>query len=284
VASNFFAERQAALERKYLEDLTDFKLRPGGGAMLRCPFCGQSFYVALPEHCPDRAVDALRLSCAAACGHVGEIPGFSPQPHDSTLGDFDTVLMCRCGNRSAANGVVLRCPFCHIENPRNVMANAVKHIESRLSGDARTSRIELEHMASFLVSAFDGVMRSMLRIANENARRFRQSDCAHAFMANMNALPASLSFQNLTAARDRLQPAGFIMDGRTQDFARMLSVFNKRHLIAHRLGVVDQDYLDRTNDPAAEIGKKVPLTAEEILEAAAACQRTVNSFFGGFLS
>jgi hypothetical protein len=282
--TDFFVERQAALQRKYLRDLTDLKLRPSGGATLRCPSCGQSFYVALPEHRPDTGLDALRLSCAAACGHAGELLGFSPQPHDTTIGDFDTVLNCRCGNTSAANGVVLRCPFCYIENPRNVMAEAVQHIESRLMGHARRSRLELEHMASFLVSAFDGVMRSMLRLANENARHFRRSDPAHPLITNMNALPASLSFQNLTVARDRLRPAGFIMDGGTQDFAHMVSVFQKRHLIAHRLGVVDQEYIDRTNDLGAEIGKKVPLTAEEVLEAAAACQRTVNNFFGVFLS
>jgi len=102
--SNFFERRQAALEQKYRQDLADFNLQRGGGATLQCPYCAQSFYIALPEHCPETAVDPFRLSCAAACGHASELPGYSPRPYHGDLAAFDTVLDCPCGNRSAANG------------------------------------------------------------------------------------------------------------------------------------------------------------------------------------
>ena len=42
--------------------------------------------------------------------------------------------------------------------------------------------------------------------------------------------------------------------------------FQKRHLLEHKSGVVDEEYLARTSDPMARLGRKVTLTATEVGE------------------
>ena len=62
---------------------------------------------------------------------------------------------------------------------------------------------------------------------------------------------ADIQFQNLVSARRRVQ------DVCALDFADVLSpsdwdhacrMFQKRHLLAHRMGVVDAEYIRRAND------------------------------------
>jgi hypothetical protein len=65
---------------------------------------------------------------------------------------------------------------------------------------------------------------------------------------------ADIRFQNIVAARRKVQDAfGF-------DFADSLGsdewdcacrVFQKRHLLAHKMGVIDEEYLQKAIDPGA---------------------------------
>ena len=40
----------------------------------------------------------------------------------------------------------------------------------------------------------------------------------------------------------------------------------KRHVLAHRMGVVDQKYIDETGDSAAIVGRKIPITSDQVAE------------------
>ena len=46
--------------------------------------------------------------------------------------------------------------------------------------------------------------------------------------------------------------------------ARGGRAFQKRHLIAHRMGVVDRNYVDKTGDSLAVVGRKIIVDAEEV--------------------
>jgi hypothetical protein len=52
------------------------------------------------------------------------------------------------------------------------------------------------------------------------------------------------------------------------EWAFAVRCFQKRHLLAHRMGVVDQSYLDQANDPYAVLGRKVAVTADEVRQLA----------------
>ena len=42
--------------------------------------------------------------------------------------------------------------------------------------------------------------------------------------------------------------------------------FQKRHLLAHTMGVIDNDYVKRANDPKAILGRKITIDADEVIE------------------
>ncbi len=78
-----------------------------------------------------------------------------------------------------------------------------------------------------------------------------------------------MSFQNLEAGRKRvLQGWGFdLADAVTEaEWSSASKSFQKRHLLAHRMGVINEEYLQKAGDPHAVVGRKVTLTAPEITE------------------
>ena len=78
---------------------------------------------------------------------------------------------------------------------------------------------------------------------------------------------ADIRFQNIVSARQQvLQRFGF-------DFAANVSEvvweavsrsFQKRHLLAHTMGVIDEDYLRLAHDPGAVVGRRIGITAKEV--------------------
>jgi hypothetical protein len=163
------------------------------------------------------------------------------------------------------------------------MRETTAYIEERvntLPAAPSLRRRELELLLGHVVSTFDGLMRGMLAIANENRRRLPPD---HPCRSSIDGLPSSMSFQSLIGARQKLLPTGWDMQ-QGADWGALTTLFQKRHAISHQLGVADREYLTKTADGTAEMGKRVPLSAEEIVYGSKQCQLLINAFFGMFLS
>jgi hypothetical protein len=98
------------------------------------------------------------------------------------------------------------------------------------------------------VSAFDGSGREVCRVAGQ-----RSKDPTKA---------TSISFQNIEGARQRVQDL-FSVDLASPltpgEWTHVALCFKKRHLLAHKLGVMDEQYVRTANDPDAVAGRKVRL-------------------------
>jgi hypothetical protein len=115
--------------------------------------------------------------------------------------------------------------------------SAEKELAEHLIGDA------LENV----VSAFDGFGREIcLRKGTE------------------------IRFQSLPGARRNVQQQfGFDFgDALTpEQWEYVCRVFQKRHLLAHKMGVIDEDYVQKANDPGAIAGRKIRVSHEEVLSS-----------------
>jgi hypothetical protein len=76
-----------------------------------------------------------------------------------------------------------------------------------------------------------------------------------------------MSFQNLDGAK-----AGYLdlfgvdlsVCVSAEDWRGAVRAFQRRHLIAHKLGVVDQEYVAKSGDTRAVVGRKIGVDAEEV--------------------
>jgi hypothetical protein len=61
-------------------------------------------------------------------------------------------------------------------------------------------------------------------------------------------------------------------------------IFQKRHLIAHKRGVVDQKYLDKTNDVTVRLGQEISISMEELNKFLDLLEEETSKFFEQFSS
>jgi hypothetical protein len=51
---------------------------------------------------------------------------------------------------------------------------------------------------------------------------------------------------------------------RLDEWDAACSAFQKRHLLAHKMGVIDEEYMQKVNDPGAVVGRRITLTGTEV--------------------
>jgi len=173
--------------------------------------------------------------------------------------ELETPVECStCSLRYAIYGVFGFCPDCGAHNSLQILEKnlelARKQIalaESAADDDLKAHLIgdALENA----VSAFDGFGREAAATKAAlvtNAKRIEK-----------------LSFQNLASADTTLQSLfGFSLRGGVSDdeWALLVRCFQKRHLLAHKMGVVDDKYIAATGDRSAVVGRKARIEANEV--------------------
>jgi hypothetical protein len=157
-------------------------------------------------------------------------------------------------------GLFAFCPDCGTHNSLQILKKNLDLVEKLVALAEEESDPELIELLivkalETAVSTFDGFGRAY---CEANARQATHLDQAK-----------KLSFQNLGQARSSFR------DLFSRDFAQNLTVsewefvvrcFQKRHLFAHKMGIVDNAYKQKTNDPETMVGRKIRITAEELHE------------------
>ena len=174
---------------------------------------------------------------------------------------LETEVVCdQCGLKYAIYGVFGFCPDCGSHNSLLILDKNLELIEKMLgladAQDAPDLRTKLfENALEDCVSAFDGWGRATL-----DAFRHKSQEPEKA---------AKVSFQNLVKATvvvKKLFNYDLAAPLEAGGIGHVVRVFQKRHLIAHRSGVVDEAYIEATGDHALPVGRKVVVSPKEIRE------------------
>lgn len=199
------------------------------------------------EQKPSRG-SLIGLTVKLKAGHRPPIAHYREQ-------ELETHLTCSaCTLQYAVFGLFGFCPDCGLHNSRDILKANLALVEKQIAlalaqDDLALRRHLLEDALENCVSAFDGFGRETVRAAQR---------------AVGGAPP---SFQNLQRASVKLQQL-FAIDMRgavsADKWAAAQRSFMKRHLLSHRSGVVDEQYLEETADPDARLGHRVTISKEEI--------------------
>jgi hypothetical protein len=168
--------------------------------------------------------------------------------------ELETEVVCdQCTLRYAIYGVFGWCPDCGAHNSAQILSKNLELAKKELALAQSVEKDLTEHLIGDalenIVSAFDGFGREICERKGTEIR-----------------------FQSLGGARKRVQEVfGFDLAGglSTAEWDTACRVFQKRHLLAHKMGVIDDDYLQKANDPTAILGRKVRVTADEVSGAIA---------------
>lgn len=269
-----------------------FKITPGTGLTepgpCHCPYCGHTgdHNTFWTQDQIDYALSVVRRKVVEAVrkdlkslefdhkpkGPFGigislKLQSGSLQPiHYYREKELETHVICdKCTLRYAIYGVFGWCPDCGVHNSSQILLKNLELAEKEIALAETTDKDLANHLIGDAlenaVSAFDGFGRA---ISGEKDREIR--------------------FQNLSGARRNIQDVfGF-------DFADVLTesewgfisrMFQKRHLISHKMGVIDQDYVAKADDAAAVVGRKVQVDAGEVRDAIAIVKRLGSRLYAG---
>jgi hypothetical protein len=186
-------------------------------------------------------------------------PGTPPPIHCYREKALETGVTCKeCGLEYAVYGVFAFCPDCGVHNSLQMLQQNLALARKQVTlaqdqPDADFKRYLIEDALENCVSAFDG-------FARERARAFSPK-------ATEPAAVGSVRFQNLRRSAARMQALFGVdlhegLSVEEWDFAHVC--FMRRHVLAHAAGVIDQQYLDKTNEGTHLLGRRVSVDGSDV--------------------
>jgi hypothetical protein len=185
-------------------------------------------------------------------------PGRPTPIHYYREKQLETEVVCaNCTLRYSVYGVFAFCPDCGRHNSLQILEKNLEVVGKMLELATGAEKVLAERLIDNAledcVSAFDGFGRELCRM--------------HATSARNPAKAAKMSFQNLEGAKAAyLDLFGIDLSASVaaEEWRAAVTAFHKRHLVAHKLGVVDQDYIAKAADTRAVVGRKIGIDAEEV--------------------
>ena len=204
-------------------------------------------------------------------------PGSPIRIHQYREQQLETEAVCsNCTLRYAVYGVFAFCPDCGQHNSLQILENNLEVIDKMLdlsaSVEPGVAEKLVENALEDCVSSLDGFGRELCRTHKDNAVAEGKVE--------------KMTFQNLEGARTALDTMFSIdlsADLSGDDWRLATRCFQKRHLIAHKAGVIDQEYIEKTGDENAIKGRKVTLSPEEVRELLSITKRLARSLFSSIL-
>jgi hypothetical protein len=271
--------------------LNDWKAKVPDEAA-RCPFCGRS---AEPSdfNTPEQTDYLKQQAIAAIMGQLGPaLQSDAAQFNRRPQGGFITMRLeykaprvaipvppeaekamtlrveCKqCGCHFAVIGAGYFCPACGhnsadvtfeqaIAAARNAVASlsAIKAALPDRDAAAQVAKNLIEGTFCALVTAF---------------QRYAEAEYPH--LPAPTTTPRRNAFQSLSEGSALWHQAGgreysAILSG--GEFAQLTRYFQQRHLLQHREGIVDQDYIARSGDTTYAVGQRLVMREQAVVELA----------------
>lgn len=263
------------------------------GQVTACPYCGvravnaafttqnqlefinkvRESYIAVFETKQSVTIDLDKIA--------NELPSNRPAWVYSEESQQSRFTCPNCKTRYDILGEYAGCPGCGKRNSLEVFERSITEVEQRFNKadaelkDRHEREIEWERL-SRCVSDFEAMARDIqkqLQLFPSTPKRKKDIE--------------GMSFQNILKANDSLLNwFGFEILFRfpDQDRTFLNRMFNRRHVLTHNGGRIDQEYIDHTGDTTVRLNQKIDLRSSEIRRLIPLLRSMAQNLFQGFES
>ncbi|RYF38003.1 MAG: hypothetical protein EON97_00115 [Chitinophagaceae bacterium] len=181
---------------------------------------------------------------------------------------FHQELTClKCSSRFSVIGSAFFCPCCGHNCVDTTLDNSLKKIETKIryipdvyAALSETSKDDAEvFVRSLRETCLNDCVVAFQRFCEESYKRLAPPD----EKIKRNA------FQNLVIGCEYWQ-SKFGEDYQTwlapAAFQRMNVLFNRRHLLSHTEGIVDEGYITKSGDATYNVGQRIVVRDEDVME------------------
>ena len=256
-----------------------------------CPMCrheanSKSWYTAeqleegrgkIKEHITDRIHNAFRDDAANFNSHQPRNSflklsmNVSGGRRDETIlplaskEEMELKIQCQeCSSRYAVIGSAFFCPCCGHNSAEETFANAIKKIKAKINNIPRIKTL------------LESVSKDTSAITCQSLIETSLNDCVVAFQRFNEVLFTRKysevkvrpnAFQNIEAGAGYWQSAigESYSNWVTEDEIKMLKImFQRRHLLSHTEGIVDQKYVDSSGDHTYRVGQRIVIKEHDV--------------------
>ena len=192
-------------------------------------------------------------------------------------------LKCpKCTLEHAVFGIATWCPDCgsdifltNVLMEYNVIRLILSDVENRRERlGVRVAARDVENALEDAVSIFEAVLRAITRRHLRNTLSVDQTE-------EILKKRIGNKFQNITLASEIVQQhfsTSLLSILPCNEGEELKEIFEKRHPIAHNLGIVDRKYLEKIDSGELE-GRDIRVSAEEVSRAIELCLKVFNDFY-----
>jgi hypothetical protein len=186
---------------------------------------------------------------------------------------LETNVTCDvCTLEYSIFGVFAFCPDCGTHNSLQILNKNLELVEKEIAfastmEDAELAKRLIEDALENATSSFDGFGRA--------------TAIAYSHTATDPDQAKEMSFQNIAGARKKVRVLfGFDLANSVDEdsWEFIVRCFQKRHLLAHKMGVIDEEYVKRAYDPQAVVGRKIAIAPNEVIKSAALLKTIGKNF------
>lgn len=178
-----------------------------------------------------------------------------------------------CGARYAIIGAAFFCPCCGHNSVERMFRSSLQNVRSRM--------VHLETIRAAVTMASPDEAESLYRSILEDGLQHCVTAFQHYAERRYRALPGypvprTNVFQRLPdgdAAWQAAVGAGYRDWLSVEERTRLALLFERRHLLAHRNGVVDEKYIEKSGDTTYRLGQRIVVTPSDVCELADLVER-----------
>lgn len=192
-----------------------------------------------------------------------------------------TQVRCsRCRCKYDIFGLYGACPNCGHMNSLDMLLSSLSVLQERIEKPRfdKNQRAEREsewgEIIKSCVSSFEGFASDLVR----QLRRIPATKRRRKGISEINFMNPTRAHENLINWFDIELLKGFSTDERTF----IIRWFARRHLLTHRSGIVDQEYIDDTNDFTVKPGQKIRVRSSDARQMILLTRKMGENFFEGW--
>ncbi len=192
--------------------------------------------------------------------------------------ELEQKITCsKCGSRYSVLGSAFFCPCCGYNSVIETFDNSIKKIESKINN------IETIRKAVTEISADEAelTVRSLIESGLSDGVVAFQHFCELTYLENRKTDEKIKfnAFQNLEIGAKYWET---IFNESYQDWLskneywELNILFQKRHLLAHREGIVDEKYIQKSGDTRYKIGQRIVVKEKDVMNLVRLINKIVN--------
>lgn len=198
---------------------------------------------------------------------VGGAPHFTPHKVPAAASAaMELEIACeKCSCRFAVIGSAYFCPACGHSSVDRMFDDSLRKIR------AKKDNVDVVRQAIAAVGGRDEaelMCRSLIESCLQDGVTAFQRCCEGLYASTAPATPAPMNaFQRLAQGSELWQArvgVAYVDILGSSDLERLRRLFQKRHLLAHSDGIVDQRYINESGDSTYKVGQRITVSTSEV--------------------